>query len=406
MIITFVHFVLDVMVSYSHAIASLAASLNASGHKVSLVVVRNKDFNSVVDDILLTKPDIICLSYMSNQSKTASNLANLIRIYNPKIPIWAGGSHTNALPTDFMNSEIDAVCYGEGEEILLDAIHAYKNGQLFEKTGWITKVSEKRNLTSAIVEELDSLALPLIDLFDKSDVLNYPSLMFSRGCPFHCNYCMSRMGGLGNRVRWKSVDRAILEAERLVKTFQPSEIYFDDDTLLKNPKWIQEFLSAYKKKIDCPYYCNARPEVITKSGSELLAETGCKAIGIGIESGSERLRRDILNRPMSIEQIKRAFDLIHKAGLKTWSFNMIGIPGETLDDLYETIRINQIVDTDFVRVSVYTAYPGTPLGDGLGIAFDNTSYFNALDSLTPELQKIGRDWVTSLKNQGRLWNDE
>jgi radical SAM superfamily enzyme YgiQ (UPF0313 family) len=85
---------------------------------------------------------------------------------------------------------------------------------------------------------------------------------------------------------------------------------------------------------------------------------------------------------------------------------MVGIPGESLNNLQQTIKLNDDLQTDFVRISVYTPFPGTPLANRVLNAFDSTSYFNNLDGLSPELKKATQDWISTLKNKDRLWNDE
>jgi anaerobic magnesium-protoporphyrin IX monomethyl ester cyclase len=405
--VTFIHFVVDVLPSYSHAIASLAGSVRKYGTDVELVTVRERKLTDTVNEIKLTKPDIVCFSYMSNQREIAKSLANLIKLDSPNLPIWAGGSDVNASLFSIGNTVFDALCYGEGEHLLPLALDFQRTGQTFSDQSWIKNpVRFAKMPQPAIIEQLDSIALPMVELFDKVDVLNYPSLMFSRGCPFKCTYCMSRKGGIGNKVRWKSPERSLIETKQLVTRFNPEEIYFDDDTFLKNPKWVRSFLHEYKKYIDRPYYCNARPEVITKELCKLLANTGCKAIGIGVESGSEHIRDKVLGRSMTNELIKTAFDYAHGAGLLAWSFNMIGLPGERLEDLESTIQLNNEIKTDYVRVSIYTPYPGTPLGDSIHASSLSPSYFLGVGDLDINIQKLADEWINKLRLQGRLWNDE
>lgn len=127
------------------------------------------------------------------------------------------------------------------------------------------------------------------------------------------------------------------------------ELYVDDDTFLKNPRWVTDFCERYSSEVGVPFYCNARPETVRLDLCRRLKAAGCMAIGIGIESGNERIRREVLSRGMSNDRIVRAFQLAHEAGLKTWSFNMVGIPGETLSDFMDTVTLNDRVRTDYVR---------------------------------------------------------
>jgi len=403
--LVFVHFVIGVMPAYSHAIAALAAAVCEAGHDVDLLVVRSPNLEQSAERILAHDPEVVCMSVTSNQWLAASSLAHTLKTHAVKLPLWVGGSHVNAAPLSFLKTTFDAACYGEGEELLPHALFALSNGQPFKNPSWLTKECVAVH-KPAVVYDLDSIPLPKLDIFDREDVVRYPSVMFSRGCPFDCTYCMSRAGGIGGRVRWKSIDRSIRETRELVACFQPDEIYFDDDTFLKNPKWVEQFLERYRVEIGLPFYCNARPELVNQRLCELLAHSGCTAVGIGIESGSERIRSEVLSRPISDREIRKAFDVAHSAGLKTWSFNMIGIPGETVNDLLETIKLNEVVKTDYVRVSVYTAYPGTALGDSVGAEATPGSYFGAFDKVAPEFRAAAENWLATLSTRGQLWNDE
>jgi radical SAM superfamily enzyme YgiQ (UPF0313 family) len=216
---------------------------------------------------------------------------------------------------------------------------------------------------------------------------------------------MSRLGGIGGRVRWKSPRRAIAEVLDLVAFANPPAVYIDDDTFLKNPKWVREFCDLYEARVDKPFFCNARPETIKRALVERLAAARCAAIGIGIESGSERIRRDVLQRPMTDDVICRAFNTAHDAGLKTWSFNMVGIPTETPDDLRSTMNLNHRVATDYVRVSIFTPYPGTPFYDA-DDDFPPAGYFRPASDLPAGLQPLYSQWLRDLERDGRLWFTE
>lgn len=196
--------------------------------------------------------------------------------------------------------------------------------------------------------------------------------------------------------------RAIDEITELIDYADPDELFIDDDTLLKNPTWVHDFCVQYGQRVNRPFFCNARPESIKDDLARLLKRAGCKAIGIGIESGSERIRRDVLRRPMSDDVIIRAFRSAHEAGLQTWSFNMVGLPGETEEDLQQTISLNETVTTDFVRVSVFTPYPGTPIVSGIEAPISKP-YIRQANDLPPGLASLYRSWLCRLRREKRLW---
>ena len=395
------HILTGATVSYSHGLASLAAVLREAKDgrfDVVLITVRDENISDAADRIVTLEPAIVFVSVMSNQWERAKLLASAIKQREPTIPCCVGGTHAAAAPASIYSSHFDAGFPGEAE----DAIKTIVLGGDLNLTSVIERVriSSEQN---SVVQDLDHLPLPHLEIFDKQDILEYPSVMFSRGCAFKCSYCMSRQGGIGGKIRWKSPMRAIQEVHNLVAYADPEEIYLDDDTLLKNPAWVREFCGLYRNSVGVPFYCNARPETVSLELAHCLREAQCSAIGIGIESGSARVRRDVLQRPMEDEAILRAFDAAHKAGLKTWSFNMVGLPGERTEDLLSTIRLNEAVQTEFVRVSIFTPYPGTPIYDPTKDSLNPSSYFRGAQDLPDELQPIYRDWINRLDQEGRLW---
>jgi radical SAM superfamily enzyme YgiQ (UPF0313 family) len=113
--------------------------------------------------------------------------------------------------------------------------------------------------------------------------------------------------------------------------------------------------------MDITFTCNARVETLNEDICQALKEAGCETLCVGIESGSQRVRKEILKRYMTNEQIINAFNYAKKAGLATYSFNMLGIPTETEKDMWETIKLNRIVKPTSLQVSIFQPYPGTEL---------------------------------------------
>lgn len=395
MTIVMVHIVHDTTVSYSHGLAALAGALTSTD--VALVTVRGDDAEGAAGEIAKSAPSVVLFTAMSNQWETAKRIAYWLREAIPRVPLVVGGSHVIAAPQTVHESPFDLGVTGEAEALVDDFVSASQISGLAS--------SGHRLLAGAPASDLDKLPRPRLDIFEKRDVLAYPSVMFSRGCPYRCSYCMSRRGGQTGTIRWKSPRRAIAEVRDLIEYADPPEIYIDDDTFLKRPKWVMEFCELYRREIARPFFCNARPETVKPAVVEVLAAAGCAAVGIGIESGSARIRSEVLDRRMSDDMIVQAFDLLHQAGLKTWSFNMVGIPGETPDDLLATVKLNERVQTDYVRISIFTPYPGTPFFDDSEHTYVR-GYFRAADSLDDDMRKIYEAWLRNLADGGRLWFTE
>lgn len=402
--IVMVHSVVAATVSYSHGLASLAAVLLASGYSsddIVLVTLRNDDIEAGGREILTHNPSIVLVSAMSNQWNRVERLAAILKKEATEIPLCIGGTHVSAAPDSVIDSAYDVCVVGEAEGIITSIVRG-KSASAYN-TIFTHRI---KKFADSIVVDLNSLPMPHLEMFDKRDILEYPSVMFSRGCPYECTYCMSRKGGFGGKVRWKSPQRAICESLQLISYAQPEEIYIDDDCFLKNPSWVIEFCRLYRDSIDIPFYCNTRPESVSPDLVRCLVDANCAAIGIGIESGSERIRRSVLDRNISDQTILRAFDIAHAAGLKTWSFNMIGLPGETAEDLQTTIELNDLAQTEFIRVSIFTPFPGTPIYDGTSHIPSYHGYIKKPRHLSADLYPLYKEWIFRLKREGRLWFTE
>jgi radical SAM superfamily enzyme YgiQ (UPF0313 family) len=138
---------------------------------------------------------------------------------------------------------------------------------------------------------------------------------------------------------------------------------FHDDIFGVDPAWLAEFSEMYKRKVALPFWCNQKPDLFDKRRAKLLRDAGCVRVHLGIESGSPSIRKELLGRDISDEEIVEAFALARSLGMKTVSFNMIGLPGETEEDIMQTIRLNRKVKPGWLLYSVFYPFPGTKLYD-------------------------------------------
>jgi radical SAM superfamily enzyme YgiQ (UPF0313 family) len=159
----------------------------------------------------------------------------------------------------------------------------------------------------------------------------------------------------------RSPQNVINEILDLKKKYELKLVSFPDDSFTHDKKWLLEFCDLYKKQIRLPFICLARVENITDQVCRALKEANCTVIEMGVESGSEKIRKDVLNRHMSNEQIVNAFKLCKKYGIKTFSFNMVGIPYEKKEDMMKTIALNRIIQPEDVQVTIFQPYPGSEL---------------------------------------------
>ncbi|MFH1968579.1 MAG: radical SAM protein [bacterium] len=210
-----------------------------------------------------------------------------------------------------------------------------------------------KNRISKIVENLDDLPYPDRDIFDfrnlHSESEGRVTVMVSRGCPYACSYCCnSALHHLYKNelhsdkyVRFRSPQKAVNELEHLKNKYEFLKNFaFDDDILPLNKNWFREFIKLYKEKVNVPYDCNIRPNLIDEEIVDLLQDSGCYQVRIGIETANEDMRKMLLKRNIDNEQLKKSFNLLKKSKIEIYTYNMVGLPGETPKMMYDTLELN------------------------------------------------------------------
>jgi radical SAM superfamily enzyme YgiQ (UPF0313 family) len=351
---------------YHHGIAQLSSCLKEDGHKTELKVLSSFNPKTIDDTIKKSKPDLLAYSFTSDHAVLAKQVMNHTKHYG--ITTLAGGVHATMAPADII-AHCDAVCIGEGEQALRDVA----NGKSVEEIPnlWVHRDGTViKNNTRPFLQNLDALPFSDRALFDYQKSLDQDhraDFMAGRGCPFHCSYCVNdklKKVARGNYVRWHSPGYMIKEIKSVLENYDRIEsICFQDDTFAMNVSWLDEFASIYKQQIGMPFVCNLRVGSINKQIVDLLSEAGCIEARIGIEQGNEELRHHMLRRKMDNQKIIQTVDMVKKAGIQVFAYNMVGIPGETRETIQETIALNRQIKPDKLHVSMFRPYPGTALYD-------------------------------------------
>ena len=134
-----------------------------------------------------------------------------------------------------------------------------------------------------------------------------------------------------------------------------------DDTFPIHHPWVREFCRVYGAELAAPFSLHARVETVNQKLLEALATAGCNQITYGVESGSERVRRDIMRRPVSNQRIEQVFAWTREAGIAVTANYMLGLPGETPDDLDQTLALAERLEVLDFGYFVFYPYPGTQL---------------------------------------------
>jgi len=361
----------------SLGLAYVSSSAREAGHTPSLIhVVSEPDREEILGRIEELQPDVVGFSAMSHHHDTVTRIAGWIR-ERFDIPVLYGGVHPTIDPEGCINApEIDMICIGEGERPLIELLDRIDRGE--DTTGvhgiWTKSGGEiHRNPVANLVENLDEFPYPDRDLFDFTELWDYKEryiLVFAtRGCPYKCTYCINHQyrkiyPNYKKYVRFRSPERVVDEI-RQVKESYPEMQYvgFLDDAFCIRKDWLREFLPMYKREIGMPFLSNTSIKLLDEEVISMCVDAGAIEFGVGIESGNYDIRADVLKRRMTNEKIIETYALARKYGLKMSTYNMVGIPHETLFNTLETVKLNAQVYTPSQHVAILQPYKYTEIYD-------------------------------------------
>jgi len=322
-------------------------------------------------------PDLVGVGNLfSAQRDNSFNHCKLVKEVKD-VPVIIGGIHATLAPQDCIdNPFIDYVILGEGEHRILKLVNGLNEGkETFDFDGIAYKKDGKSIIKPVItrIDNLDEYGVPdrsLVDMKKYFEVgvfyspfpkrRNVERIMTSRGCPFHCIFCAYTTG---KKMIFRSVDNVIAEIDDLVKKYGIGEIQFSDDNLTVNKERAMELF----KKME-PYglsWCTPNGimvKTLDKEIIEAMAKSGAYQITFNIESGSQRVLKEIIHKDVpEKEAVKELVKICHDNGIQVHGQLMIGLPGETKEEIEATLHYPYSVDFDSVSFFIANPLPGSQL---------------------------------------------
>jgi len=360
---------------FQHGLAWVSAVLKQAGHQVELLYI-NKELpeEEVVSKVRGFSPEMVGISSITLQYQFTRRYARAIK-HTLKLPLVLGGIHATISPENVLNEDLfDFLVRGEGEFPLLELAEALEHDRDWRS---IKNLGFKRKgeiILNPVREpvNLDQLPPPDRELFDESRILLENDgqfiLMASRGCLFACTHCCNTVlselaGGAKKWHRYRAVENVLAEIEA-AKIRRPDikSLVFFDEVFTADKKWVRSFCEQYMKSgLELPYQVYLRVGTVDYETMKLMKESGLYSVLIGVESGDELIRREVLNRKMSNDQILQVFRWADELGITTWSLNMIGVPGDTEQSIRKTMELNEKIFPGHLQLAIFQPFPGTPL---------------------------------------------
>jgi magnesium-protoporphyrin IX monomethyl ester (oxidative) cyclase len=330
--------------------------IDKSRYRVGL---ENKDISL---KIKRWSPDIVEITVpFSGWSKTAFETASIVKEIDKDIITIMDGVHPSARPFECLaNPNIDFVVIGEAEKTMCELADALERGADCEDLEKIHGIGFKEREEKVIteprqpIEDLDSLPFPARHLFKMDMYFDavkhnplfgevkkpWATMITSRGCPYECIFCSIHIIR-GRKWRYRSPENVVSEIEHLINNYGVKQILFNDDNMTLDKNRMKAICDLIvNKKLDIEWYTpnGIRADTLDETLLIKMKKSGCKRIYIAPESGAQHVIDKITRKRLNLKDVEKAVFLSHKVGIKVSCFFILGLIGETKEDMLSTIR--------------------------------------------------------------------
>ena len=358
-------------------ICYLSAYLKSIGHKVKLLDLE-VELHSNGDAVSLIKErmdvDLVGISCLiSTRHKQAHEIAGIVKSFKD-VPIVMGGNYpTNSARQVLEDGNVDFVVMGEGEKIFANLVSSLKTPQEVSGIGYKSdgvKINPRQDFD--FVEDLDLLPFPDYDSLPLEKYFSihlsqslagnfrFFTIFSSRGCPRNCMFCGAH-NIFGRRFRHRSVSNVLGEVDWLRRTYGVEELQFQDDNLTLDRQYSEALLDGLRKR-SLPWTIpnGLDTNTLDKDLLRKIKQSGGRDICIAVESGNPRVLR-MIHKHIDLEKIRGLVGDMRDLGLYSKAFYILGFPGETKEEMQDTIDYARSLKTDWSMFSVANPLPGTEM---------------------------------------------
>jgi radical SAM superfamily enzyme YgiQ (UPF0313 family) len=349
-------------------VCSLHAFLRNAGYNTVLANLSAWSTTEIKQQLSDLKPDIIGISQWTHNRHASMELARLVRNEVPDSTIVMGGAHATFSCSDILRkgSPVDCVVLGEGEETLLEIVRSCEKDLEWREVHGIAYYDDREIVYTSPRAPLQNLdQLPYTSRFLEHSIgvdipLQSEFIITTRGCPSACYFCSSPRFW-ERKVRFRSPENIVNEIELIQSKY--GLIYFSlrDDTFTADRTRTIEFCRLLlERRLYVLWNCQSRVSTLDEELLVWMKRAGCECIQLGVESGSQRILTQ-LGKTITSAQVEKAAGLIRKVGINLSIYLITDVPGETEDDVRQTIELVRRIRPNDGYVSPLAFFPGTRL---------------------------------------------
>ncbi len=330
----------------------------------------------IIAKVIAIKPKIIGFTASTIEINDVIAMNQEIRQRVEAVSI-IGGPHVTAAHQEVLKRGFDVAVIGEGEQTALELIQELNKNQpdlsSIKGIAWknqggeviINQPREMIDITDSCLPAYDKIYLErylrVSDEVLRGVPIRAAIVMASRGCPYQCTFCACNKA-FGRRVRYRSFENIKKEVELLKNKYNVEAIWFADDTMTVNYDHVRKICQLMKEE-KMYWGAQSRVDLTREEIVKLMKESGCLQLDFGIESGTQRVLDEIINKQINLDQVQEAFRLCRKYGIRTHAAFMIGFPTEGREEMIQTFDFARKIKANWYAFSIFTPLPGTYLYD-------------------------------------------
>ncbi len=357
-------------------LAYIASVLRRDGFEVRIVDqhVRRWDNPRLLREVIEPwKPDVVGYSCLTFAMEGVEEAVPLLKARLPEARVVLGNIHATYFSREVVEARLcDAAVRGEGEITMLEVCRAWREGRdLSEVSGvtWRDGETIRHNPDRPILEDLDSLPYPAWDLLADETYLAEPlgfaaisgralSIQASRGCPYSCTFCSQDV--IYPKLRKRSMKKVVAEMEWAWRTFSVSTFGFIDAIFPFSRKQLDAFAGALRERElhqKLTWFTETRVDLVNEPLLRTARDVGLRFIQFGIESGDEGTLA-LMNKEAGTDRARDAVRWCRELGILTFGLFVIGMPGESREQIEKTIHFAREISPDLVKFNIATPFPG------------------------------------------------